>query len=110
MGGGGTTDKAVWNATTGLFTYANIITEGVNVCVNGNCALPGETPVVNNGCYASVSVFTIDTDAPIGKAQGSIRAALTPLVGFENPDTGKKMVVKPRSSETSKFISPCCLD
>ncbi|KIX94416.1 uncharacterized protein Z520_09802 [Fonsecaea multimorphosa CBS 102226] len=100
LGGGATTDKAVYNATTGLFTYANLITDGNNVCINGNCALPGETPVVDNGCYGAVSVFSIDYDAPQGPAQHGIRAALQPLVAYENPDA--KMLVKARDSMSSK--------
>ncbi|OCT51594.1 Acid phosphatase [Cladophialophora carrionii] len=100
LGGGGTTDKAVWNATSGIFTFANLITEGNNVCINGNCALPGETPVVDNGCYGAVSVFTIDTDAPLGAAQDSVRAALQPLVAYENPDA--KMMMKVRETESSE--------
>lgn len=101
MGGGATTDKAVWNATSGIFTYQNLITDGTNVCINGNCALPGETPVVDNGCYGAVSVFTIDYDAPMGHAQTAIRASLLPLVAFENPDA--KMMLKVRDSMSSKW-------
>ncbi|KAJ9607765.1 hypothetical protein H2200_007843 [Cladophialophora chaetospira] len=94
MGGGGTTDLAVYNATTGLFHYENLITDGNNICINGNCALPGETPIVDNGCFASVSVFTIDYDAPLGPAQHGIRTALQPLVAYENP--AAKMMLKER--------------
>jgi hypothetical protein len=103
MGGGGTTDLAVWNATTGLFHYANLITDGNNVCINGNCALPGENAVVNDGCYGSVSVFTIDADAPMGAAQRAVRAAMQPLVAFENPDA--KMMLKARATESSKHLN-----
>ncbi|KIW95165.1 5'/3'-nucleotidase SurE [Cladophialophora bantiana CBS 173.52] len=84
LGGGATTDKAI------------LITDGNNVCINGNCALPGETPVVDNGCYGSVSVFSIDYDAPMGPAQHGLRAALQPLVAYENPDA--KMMLKARES------------
>jgi len=100
LGGGGTTDKAVYNATSGIFTFANLITDAMNVCINGNCALPGETPVVDNGCYGAVSVFSIDYDAPLGRAQGMIRQALTPLVAYENPDA--KMKLKVRDEMSSK--------
>ncbi len=92
MGGGGTTDAAIYNSTTGLFHYQNLISDGNNVCINGDCSLPGETPIVDNGCFASVSVFTIDYDAPLGPAQHGIRTPLLPLVAYENP--GAKMMLK----------------
>ncbi len=102
MGGGGTTDLAVYNATTGLFHYQNLITDGNNACINGNWALPGETPIVDNGCFASVSVFTIDYDAPMGRAQAGIRSALQPLVAYENPDA--KMMLKVREADSSEYF------
>jgi 5'-nucleotidase len=101
LGGGGTTDKAVWNATSGIFAFQNLITDGNNVCINGDCALPGETPIVDNGCYGAVSVFTIDTDAPMGPAQDAVRGALQPLVAFANPDA--KMMLKVRETESSEY-------
>jgi hypothetical protein len=100
--GGGFTDNAVYNATSGLFTYGNKLTDAINRCINGNCALPGETDVVDNGCYGSVSVFTIDYDAPLGRDQAGIRIALTPTVAFENPDA--KMKVKARNELTGKSM------
>lgn len=59
------TDVAVYNEIDGTFTWANLepVAAGVNACYNGNCSLPGETSVVANGSI-SVSVFTIDYDAP----------------------------------------------
>ncbi|ETN44407.1 5'/3'-nucleotidase SurE [Cyphellophora europaea CBS 101466] len=84
--GGAFTDTAVYNATRGTFTYGNLQTEGLNRCINGDCALPGETDVVDGGCYSSVSVFTIDYDAPTGQDQTSIRSALEPVVPFQNKD------------------------
>ncbi|EXJ68289.1 uncharacterized protein A1O5_08904 [Cladophialophora psammophila CBS 110553] len=104
LGGGATIDKAVYNATTGIFTYENLITDGNNVCINCNCALPSETPVVDNGCYGSVSVFSIDYDVPMGPAQHRLRAALQPLVAYENSDA--KMMLKARESMSSKSILP----
>ena len=104
LGGGGFTDKAVYNATSGLFKYANLITDGNNVCINGDCALPGETPIVDDGCYGAVSVFSIDYDAPLGSAQTGIRAALQPLVAYENPDA--KMMLKARESMSRKSSAP----
>jgi 5'-nucleotidase len=97
LSGGAFTDSAVYNATKGTFTYGNYVGSGVNRCISGNCALPGETDVVGDGCYSSVSVFTVDYDAPRGADQASVREALTPLVVYENPD---RMVRKVRRSES----------
>lgn len=81
--GGAIYDQAVYNETSGLFTYTNIVPPGGNVEYNGDFSLPGETVVVDSGCKSSVSVFTIDYDAPLGQNQTAIRKALTPLVQFE---------------------------
>lgn len=80
--GGADSDLAVYNATTKLFTYANTVSSGINVCINGDCSLPGETDVLNRGCYASVSVFTVDYDAPNGVAQSGIRERLNSVVKY----------------------------
>jgi 5'-nucleotidase len=98
--GGALTDTAVYNETTGLFKHGNYLGPALNRCNNGNCALPGETDVVYEGCSSAVSVFTTDYDAPLGKDQGSFRQALTPLVLFQ--DDEKKMVMKPRNEIESK--------
>ncbi|KAJ9624745.1 hypothetical protein H2204_010647 [Knufia peltigerae] len=102
LNGGAFTDKAVYNATTGLFKYGNKVTAALNRCINGNCALPGETPVVNGGCYGSVSVFSIDYDAPVGHDQAALRAAMTSVVAFENPDS--KMRVRVRNELTDEQL------
>ena len=81
--GGGFTDTAVYNATTKVFTYGNIASSGINTCINGDCGLPGETDVVDSGCFSSVSVFTVDYDAPNGAGQTEVRGALSPLVAYE---------------------------
>lgn len=107
FGGGGTTDIAVYNETTGLFKYGNFLSAAVNRCINGDCALPGETAIVDEGCAASVSVFTIDYDAPLGPEQGGVRAALSPLVRFEG---GDKMRVKVRDELTSKSLPTLSFD
>ncbi len=62
--GGAEVDQAVFNKTSGLFTFANIVTDGANQCINGDCNLPGEQQVINGGCKSSVTVFTVDYDAP----------------------------------------------
>ncbi|KAJ4004803.1 hypothetical protein NW752_009531 [Fusarium irregulare] len=58
-------NEAVLDPEKGTFTWANIkpYAAGVNACINGNCSLPGETYVVENG-KASVSFYTIDYTSP----------------------------------------------
>jgi 5'-nucleotidase len=80
--GGAFTDKAVYNATTKLFTFGNVLGSGVNRCINGDCRLPGETDVTS-GCKSSVSVFSIDYDAPLGHDTSHTQERLLPLVQFE---------------------------
>lgn len=77
--GGADYDQANYNATTGLFTYSNIVPPGGNVCINGDCSLPGETVVVTGNCRSSISVFTVDYDAPNGSNQNNIRQRLSSL-------------------------------
>ncbi|KAI7097609.1 hypothetical protein KC352_g38560, partial [Hortaea werneckii] len=83
--GGAITDIAAYNETTQTFHYGPIVPEGgINACINGDCSLPGETEVVEDGCYGSVSVFTVDYSAPLGEATTNIRQRLTPLVSFQD--------------------------
>ncbi|EXJ86076.1 hypothetical protein A1O1_06445 [Capronia coronata CBS 617.96] len=104
--GGAVTDRTVYNATTGTFGFANELTAAINTCINGDCALPGETDVVDSGCAVAVSVFSIDYDAPLGPAQAGVRQALAPLVGFEKAERGKgskrSIMVKAREGLSSK--------
>lgn len=83
MTGGAEVDTAVFNSTTGLFSYGSIVAAGVNACVNGDCSLPGETNVVSSGCFSSVSVFTVDYDAP-NPGSRNLRGLLEPLVRYQN--------------------------
>ncbi|KFY10408.1 hypothetical protein V492_05036 [Pseudogymnoascus sp. VKM F-4246] len=80
--GGAYVDEAVFNETTGLFTWANVDTQGVNQCINGDCSLPGETVLLADGCKSSVSVFTVDYDAPSAECGGatSVKGLLSSLV------------------------------
>lgn len=80
--GGADYDKAVFNATSGLFSYTNIVPPGGNRCINGNCLLPGETDVLHDGCQSSVSVFTVDYDAPTSADQNGVRAKLAQIVQY----------------------------
>ncbi|CAK7218500.1 hypothetical protein SBRCBS47491_003525 [Sporothrix bragantina] len=65
-GDGAFTSKAVYDNATGLFGSANYADDGTNMCINGDCNLPGEIEVINSGCKSSVVLFTIDYDAPYG--------------------------------------------
>lgn len=66
--GAAETDVAVYDEESGTFTWGNVrpLAAGVNACVNGECGLPAETSVVAEGGI-SVSVFTMDFDAPVGR-------------------------------------------
>lgn len=66
--GNANTDVAVFNETTGLFTWDNLdpVAAGINAAYNGDTSLPGETWVVAGG-GVSVGVFTMDFSAPENK-------------------------------------------
>jgi 5'-nucleotidase len=83
--GGAVVDKAVLNETTGLFSYGDIVNEGTNTCINGDCSLPGETDILAQKCKSAVSIFTVDYDAPLQchNAPG-LKGLLEPLVGYIN--------------------------
>ncbi|KAF2403426.1 5'/3'-nucleotidase sure [Trichodelitschia bisporula] len=86
--GGAPIQKAIFDPKTGLFRGADTIPAtgvGVNTCNVGNCTLPGETNVVNNGqCQTSVSVFVVDYDAPDNPATQGVDSRLGNLVTGEN--------------------------
>jgi 5'-nucleotidase len=84
--GGAIVDKAVFNQTSGLFTYGNDVDAGINACINGDCSLPGETNVVL-GCSVAVSIFTTDYDAPNCAGTTNVRSSFQPLVQFLNSTT-----------------------
>lgn len=87
MTGSAVVDRAAYNETTGLFHYAELVDPGVNQCINGDCSLPGEQAILNAGCQSSVSVFTVDYDAPIGGSCNvgpDVRSLLTPVVQYVN--------------------------
>lgn len=80
MTGNAHVNTAVRNKTDGTFTWANIkpYSAGVNACNSGDCSLPGETYVVENGGI-SVSVYITDYTAPEGEYSDSIMKRLQPL-------------------------------
>ncbi|KAH8900800.1 5'/3'-nucleotidase sure [Thozetella sp. PMI_491] len=68
FGGGAGMPKLAYNASTGVFGIANndyfsVHSEGLNVCLNGDCSREGESVVVQS-CRVAVSIFTADFDAP----------------------------------------------
>ena len=83
LSGGAFSDFAAYNATSQTFSFQNILGPGLNTCINGDCSLPGETTIVNGGCQSSVSVFTVDYDAPTGKEAKKVRSSLEPLVKYQ---------------------------
>ena len=84
MTGGAEVDTAVLDEKTGLFSYGSVTPAGANTCINGDCSLPGETNVVDSGCFSSVTVFTVDYDAPDCGGTKHVRPLLEPLVKYQN--------------------------
>lgn len=80
--GAAETDVAVFDEDEGTFTWGNVrpLAAGVNACYNGDCSLPGETYVVANGGI-SVSVFTMDYDAPTTENTEMVWAKVESLFG-----------------------------
>lgn len=80
MTGNAQVNEAAWNATKGTFTWANLkpYAAGINQCVHGDCKLPGETYVVENGGI-SVSIYTVDYTAPANEYSSSIMNRLEPM-------------------------------
>lgn len=101
MTGGAEVDTAVLNETTGLFSYGSVEPAGLNTCINGDCSLPGETNVVDSGCFSSVTVFTVDYDAPNCAGSANVRPLLQPLVQYQNSTSNStshsKRGLRPRS-------------
>ncbi|KAF7198094.1 Acid phosphatase [Pseudocercospora fuligena] len=87
--GGADYDIAVFNSTSKTFTYKNTVPSGGNQCINGDCSLPGETEILSTGCQSSISVFTVDYDAPIGRSQTDIRHRLSSLAPYNGTGNGE---------------------
>ena len=73
-------NEAVLDTEDMTFHYENIkpYAAGVNACVNGDCTLPGETYVVENG-GVSISVYSVDYTAPKGDYTKGIMERIQPL-------------------------------
>lgn len=95
--GNANTDVAVYNETTGLFDWENIdpVAAGINAAINGDVSLPGETWVVAGG-GVSVSVFTMDFDAPETKYTELVFGKVQGLIGKENGTGYSKRMVEER--------------
>ncbi|MCJ1460725.1 hypothetical protein MMC28_011107 [Mycoblastus sanguinarius] len=102
MTGGAEVDIAVFNKTSGLFSYGEVFPAGANTCINGDCSLPGETNVVGSGCFSSVSVFTVDYDAPNCAGSQNVRPLFQPLVQYQN---GTNMTTKSTSKRSLRSRS-----
>ncbi|KAK5016901.1 survival protein sure-like phosphatase/nucleotidase [Cryomyces antarcticus] len=83
MTGGASANQAVFDPSTGIFHTANSPpSSGINTCINGDCSLPGESTVQGN-CQTSVSIFTVDYDAPNGTARQAAEQVMGGLVTSE---------------------------
>lgn len=81
-------DRFVINGTTGLPTYANYVSEGVNACLAGDCSLPGETDVIENGnCQATASIYSVDYDAPINATADVVSALTSGITSLNSGNT-----------------------
>jgi 5'-nucleotidase len=83
-----------FNSTTGLFKNQLVYnTPALNVCINGDCSFPGEASFLDKDCKTSVSIVTVDYDAPdssscaAGSQTAAIRSVLGPLVQYANSMT-----------------------
>jgi len=72
--GGAVIDQLVIRNTTGFPQWVNLVAPGLNAANSGNPHLPGETPT-SATCKTSVSIFSVDYDAPSYLA-GPIQAHL----------------------------------
>ncbi|KAF5374265.1 hypothetical protein D9758_004522 [Tetrapyrgos nigripes] len=63
MTGGAVIDQITLDPTTGFPVVNNLVAPGLNTVINGRKDLPGETPIAAQ-CKTSVTVFSVDYDAP----------------------------------------------
>ncbi|PBK96512.1 sure-like protein [Armillaria gallica] len=79
MTGGATIDKISIDPTTGFPVSTDLVANGLNVLLNGNTRLPGET-IISAECKTAVSVYSVDYDAPSAVAD-PIQKHLASLFG-----------------------------
>ncbi|KAK7693133.1 hypothetical protein QCA50_002699 [Cerrena zonata] len=77
--GSATIDKLFINSTTGFPQFEDFVAPGLNTVNNGVAFLPGETDVVQ-GCASSISVFSVDYDAPSPVAE-PVQVQLSAIIG-----------------------------
>lgn len=69
-----------YNATTGLFAFANKAVPAISKCIFGNCDLPSEQWVIDSTkCKIAVSAFSVDYDASYQQAS-TIQTYLAPIL------------------------------
>lgn len=106
MTGSAEVDTAVYDPTTGLFSYGSAYPAGANTCINGDCSLPGETNILSSGCFSSVTVFTVDYDAPNPGSQ-KVRKLFEPLVKYQNTTTNSTVgskKLRARSNRSARLV------
>ncbi|KAK0502944.1 sure-like protein [Armillaria luteobubalina] len=79
MTGGAIIDKISIDPTTGFPVSTDLVADGLNVNLNGNTQLPGET-IISAECKTAVSVYSVDYDAPSAVAD-PIQKHLASLFG-----------------------------
>ncbi|KAK0240460.1 sure-like protein [Armillaria nabsnona] len=79
MTGGAVIDKLSIDPTTGFPVSTDLVADGLNVLLNGNTRLPGET-IISAECKTAVSVYSVDYDAPSAVAD-PIQKHLASLFG-----------------------------
>lgn len=84
-GPGSTASTVKFNPTTGLVSSGSNTTKALLVDYNGLDFLPSEASTLASGCKSSVSLFSIDYDAP-KRLQRKIHKALKPLFKSDDND------------------------
>ncbi|KAI9709866.1 MAG: hypothetical protein M1812_007574 [Candelaria pacifica] len=104
MTGSAVVSKAVFDEKTGTFHSSNTVPEkGANTCINGECSLPSESTVLSK-CQTSVTLFTIDYDAPIDNQKVSQKSHLiAPVVALANENLKTKQ--DPMKATTSNVTT-----
>jgi 5'-nucleotidase len=83
--GGSGMPQIYYNTSTGLVgipnnNYFGLVPAGANQCYNGDCGFPGESVVVT-ACETSVTIFTVDYDAPRNAQTAQVENSLGFSVG-----------------------------
>ncbi|EUC38230.1 hypothetical protein COCCADRAFT_1034 [Bipolaris zeicola 26-R-13] len=106
--GNAETDVAVYNETTGLFTWDNVnpLAAGINAQYNGDASLPDETWVVAGGGI-SVSAFTMDWSAPVSGYTDAVYAKASALFssGSGNATAYSKRMVEERIRKRGAMLT-----